>query len=436
MEDEKYISPEIRSEEIEDILEKAPNKLIRYGITVIFFVIIVIITGSWFFKYPDIIKAPVIITSENIPQHIISKTSGKIVSVLKKNNDTVLASTPIVLIESTAEHKEVLSLYDRLMIISPSQEQIILNSIIDTFSLSSFNKLGEIQDSYTAFIKSLNEIKNFNSLNYYYKKIKSLQSQFYIIQTNIGRHTSQQKILENDLLIVYKQYQRDSSLFSSKVISINDLEKSESAYLQKKFAFEVLKNETTNIQLQLSQIQQQILDLQLQYQEQSKKLWQEYNQAFEKLSNEINIWKQKYVIISEIDGIVSFAKYWTVSQFVKEGEEILTVIPFKKGKTLCKASLKPEGIGKVKIGQRVNIQLAGYPHIEYGSLIGTISNISTVPYNETYIVEIELNNLKTNYNIELPLSSEMQGNAEVITDDIRLINRLFNPIKSLITRNK
>jgi len=435
MEDEKHISPEIRSDEIEDILEKAPNKLIRYGITIIFTVIIVIIAGSWFFKYPDIIKAPVVITSENIPQRVIAKTSGKIISVLKNNNDTVNYSTPIVLFESSAEHSEVFILSEKLKPISPSIEQIIINNIIDTLSFTGFYKLGEIQDSYTAFVKSLNEIKNFNSLNYYYKKIKSLQSQFSILKTNIDRHASQQRILENDLLIAYKQYQRDSLLFSTKVISANDIEKSESFYLQKKYSFEVMKNEMTNTQLQLSQIQQQVLDLQLQYQDQSKKIWQEYNQAYEKLNNVINIWKQKYVLVSEIGGIVSFTKYWTVSQFVKEGEEVLTVIPFQKGKTVCKASLKPEGVGKVKIGQKVNINLAGYPHIEYGSLSGVISNISTVPYNDTYIVEIELKSLKTNYNFELPLSAEMQGNAEIITDDIRLINRLFNPIKSLIKKN-
>lgn len=437
MENENNVSPEIRSEEIEDILEKAPNKIIRYGISVIFTVILVIVAGSWFFKYPDIITAPVIITSENIPQNIIAKTSGKIIAMLKKNNDTVSASTPIVLFESNADHNEIINLSERLMSISPSKEQIEINNIIDTITFAGYYKLGEIQDAYSDFIKSLNEIKNFNALNYYYKKIKSLQSQYEIIKTNINRNLSQQKILENDLIIAYKQFQRDSTLFSSKVISTNDYEKSESVYLQKKYSFEVLKSNMSNIQLQLSQIQQQILDLQLQYQEQSKKIWQEYNQAYELLSNKLNTWKQKYILISETDGIVSFTKYWTVSQFVKEGEKVLTIVPLKKGEIVCKANLKPDGIGKVKIGQKVNIQLVGYPYMEYGILIGKISNISSVPYENFYTVEIELNKeLKTNYNFEIPVSSEMQGTAEIITDDIRLINRLFNPIKSLIKKNK
>jgi HlyD family secretion protein len=437
MENENNVSPEIRSEEIEDILEKAPNKIIRYGISVIFTVILVIVAGSWFFKYPDIITAPVIITSENIPQNIIAKTSGKIIAMLKKNNDTVSASTPIVLFESNADHNEVINLSERLLSISPSKEQIEINNIIDTITFAGYYKLGEIQDAYSDFIKSLNEIKNFNALNYYYKKIKSLQSQYEIIKTNINRNLSQQKILENDLIIAYKQFQRDSTLFSSKVISTNDYEKSESVYLQKKYSFEVLKSNMSNIQLQLSQVQQQILDLQLQYQEQSKKIWQEYNQAYELLSNKLNTWKQKYILISETDGIVSFTKYWTVSQFVKEGEKVLTIVPLKKGEIVCKANLKPDGIGKVKIGQKVNIQLAGYPYMEYGSLAGKISNISSVPYENFYTVEIELNKeLKTNYNFQIPVSSEMQGTAEIITDDIRLINRLFNPIKSLIKKNR
>ena len=46
----------LHSEEIQDILGKAPSYLVRWGITVIFFVLMVIFLISWFVKYPDIIK--------------------------------------------------------------------------------------------------------------------------------------------------------------------------------------------------------------------------------------------------------------------------------------------------------------------------------------------------------------------------------------------
>lgn len=49
-----------------------------------------------------------------------------------------------------------------------------------------------------------------------------------------------------------------------------------------------------------------------------------------------------------------------------------------------------------------------------------------------YVIDIELpNGLRTNYGKELPLSREMKGTAEIVTEDLRLIERLLAPIKKL-----
>jgi HlyD family secretion protein len=56
-----------------------------------------------------------------------------------------------------------------------------------------------------------------------------------------------------------------------------------------------------------------------------------------------------------------------------------------------------------------------------------------MPNNENYVVEVQLpQDMKTNYNIPLKFSQEMKGSAEIITEDLRLIQRFFNPIKSLL----
>ena len=71
--------------------------------------------------------------------------------------------------------------------------------------------------------------------------------------------------------------------------------------------------------------------------------------------------------------------------------------------------------------------------MEYGYLKGKVKNISLMPSNENYIVEVELpQDMKTNYDIQLNFSQEMKGSAEIITEDLRLIQRFFNPLKSLL----
>ncbi|MDP3180740.1 MAG: HlyD family efflux transporter periplasmic adaptor subunit, partial [Bacteroidota bacterium] len=88
---------------------------------------------------------------------------------------------------------------------------------------------------------------------------------------------------------------------------------------------------------------------------------------------------------------------------------------------------------KVTKGQKVNIRLEDYPSMEYGILIGTVKRISTYPENGNYEVEVELpQNLKTNYNTAINLNQEMAGSAEIITENLRLIQRFIKPVKSLL----
>ena len=86
--------------------------------------------------------------------------------------------------------------------------------------------------------------------------------------------------------------------------------------------------------------------------------------------------------------------------------------------------------------QRVNIKLDNFPYMEFGMLEGEISNISMVPVTNDlgtyYPADIILRNgLVTNYKKELPFNQEMQGNAEIITKDRRLIQRLVEPLVSV-----
>jgi len=48
-------------------------------------------------------------------------------------------------------------------------------------------------------------------------------------------------------------------------------------------------------------------------------------------------------------------------------------------------------------------------------------------------VEVNMpQDMKTNYDVPLKFSQEMKGSAEIITEDLRLIQRFFNPVKSLL----
>jgi len=102
-----------------------------------------------------------------------------------------------------------------------------------------------------------------------------------------------------------------------------------------------------------------------------------------------------------------------------------------------KALLPVARSGKVKAGQKVNIRLQNFPENEYGILRGTVKNISLTPAQSGemsyYTVNISLSNgLITTYKKELPYLSDMQGQADIITEDISLLERFILPVKKIL----
>ena len=62
---------------------------------------------------------------------------------------------------------------------------------------------------------------------------------------------------------------------------------------------------------------------------------------------------------------------------------------------------------------------------------------SRVASDNFYSLEVELpDGLVTSYKKKLEFTPEMQGTAEIITEDIRLLERFFKPIKSILKKMK
>jgi multidrug resistance efflux pump len=429
---------EIRSEEIDEILGRKPNNLIRYGITIIFLVIVLILTGSYFYKYPDVINAPVTITTENIPVNLVAKVNGKLSKLFVKNQQLVNKDEILGIIENPANYNDIQMLKSKLDSLSYCFKISGATSLknIDTVNFDEAYILGDIQAAYILFLKSLNDFNMFIISDFQHKKIQSIKQQkqrYYALQKKI---VNQSKFSMEQLELMQSQFTRDSNLYQNNAISKAEFEKSKDALLQNKYSFENAQSSIDNSKITISQLEQSILELEQQYDEQCRQLYNQLSNNYETLLNQIKTWEQTYLLITPIKGKVSFTKFWSENQDIVAGENVLTIVPDKPEKITGKIQLAVAGSGKVKTGQKVNIKLDNYPYMEYGVLTGTIQNISLVAIENNYYVEVSLpNGLKTNYNKSLPFSNQLQGSAEIVTDDIRLIERFIQPIKSLVLKN-
>jgi HlyD family secretion protein len=171
--------------------------------------------------------------------------------------------------------------------------------------------------------------------------------------------------------------------------------------------------------------------------EEKEKLLTIMNEAFMNLKAQIRIWKINYLLLSPVDGTVTFTKYWSENQTVVEGEPVLYVVPENAGELVGRTNLRMQRSGKVKIGYTVNIKLSSFPYLEYGMVRGLVKSKSLVPSGDGYMIEISLpDGLTTLYGNKLEFTQNMQGTAEIITENIRLLQKIINPFRYLVTKNK
>jgi HlyD family secretion protein len=173
--------------------------------------------------------------------------------------------------------------------------------------------------------------------------------------------------------------------------------------------------------------------LDTQYFKEKNSLFSELKTAYSELVSAIENWEQLYLLISPIDGTVTFNSFWTSNQFVNTGDKVLAVVFRHSGAIIGRIKSPSSGSGKIKQGQRVNIKVQDYPYMEYGSLQGRVRNISLIANGNSYTVDVELpQGVKINAGKTLNFTGELTGQAEIITDDRSLFSRILSPLEYLM----
>ncbi len=425
-------SMNLRSEEFKEILGRPPRWTIRWGISLIFGVIALLILGSWFFRYPDVVPSKIVVTTENPPAPIVAKATGKIEHLLVSDKQNVERGQALAVIENTGNYKDMLKLES---VLKDFDESIRAEEINPEWTEKSY-ELGDVQSKYSLFLKRFEDYEHFLQLDYHQRKIASLKDEMGQAKQHYQELLDQKTTLEQEYYLAKRQFERDSVLYEKEVIPEAEYEASESRLLNKRYSLEQIDVSISTARVQLSRIEQNILELELQYRKQRNQLRSSLMESYDNLKASIDEWKRKYYLESPISGKVTFTRYWSENQHVETGKRVMTVIPANEGEIIGKMTLPFRGAGKVKVGQTVNIEFANYPPMEYGMVKGVVRSISLVPENQSYTVEVDLpNGLTTFYGEKLEFSQQMQGRAEVITQDTRLLERIVRPLRYVVNKS-
>lgn len=433
MKDNLYKDIELRSEDFQEILGSVPPWIQRWGIIAIAIIVVLLLIGSIVFKYPDVISSTITLTGTSPATSVVSKTSGKIQEMYVKDNQFILKDNYLAIIENPAKTEDIKYLKEYLRFLSTKLDSI---QSLPPKNLS----LGDLQGLYSSLYISLSEYQQLIGLGYYLRKIDFMREK--ITQTKLSHQNllRQKVIIQEQLSLTQKQYSRDSVLNKKGVIANEELEEAYNQSLQNYLSFENINASLENLQLQILQTEESLFDTEYQYHDKKHTLETQIKSFISQLMSEIQVWELSYALAAPIDGNITFSKYWTLNQNVTAGETVFNIVPIQSGELIGKALLPTERSGKVEIGQKVNIRFKNFPDNEFGIVRGYVKNISLVPSKDneitSYTIDISLpDGLITTYRKELPYLPEMEGSAEIITNDISLFERFVMPIKKMLSES-
>jgi len=417
-------------EDLQEVMTTPPKWPIRWGVLVVFVIFLSLLAMSYFVKYPDIVRTSFTLSSSRPSVKIIARSNGRI-KMLVGDKEKVRKGQCLGYILNTADFSAI-AWYERNR---DSIRSAIVNKRIGLLPDYAVVNLGELQDQYITLLNGISEYKSYVARNDLTREVAFLDGQRRMLDTINGRIVNAYSLNEQRRELGAQKLRRDSLLYLDKVISKQEYEQSKVDYIPLQLDASSTDRDLKTNQSRIIDLQSKKADLFLQNLKYLEGLENKILGAYNDLEKGFLLWKQTYLFEAPIDGTVSLFEIREDNQYVTADKELMNISPPSGAVLVGYSRLPVESSGKVRAGQKVIIDLSNYPSSEYGLLEGRVKSVSALPKEGSYFVEIEMpHGLTTDMHKALDYKEEMVGNASIVTNDRRLIERTFHNFSRLFAR--
>jgi biotin carboxyl carrier protein len=429
MEQKEYV--ELRSEDVQEILGAPPGWLVRWGTSVVLFAFAMLLSVAGLMEYPDVTKAKIEITTAVPPVDVVARADGYLDRLFVVEKEKVAQNQLLGVLKSTAKYRHVL----RLDSVVSRWQRLPLDSFRVLRPLRSL-EIGDIQPDYLAFIQSLETFqfgKDNRSVTAQ-SNLSAINQQIYSLRQSI---TFDKKVLtriKEQLVTAEELLRAQEGLFKEGIVTKTD-------YAKERTKVAELENQRDLLDEGILRKEREIIDLQKNQTQITSSQQETTTTTTTTLLNSLNAlrgnidrWKQSYLLFAPINGTVTQNKFYSEQQFVKAGDQVLTIVPQQTGNkeiVIGRLDLPINGSGKVKEKQRVVIKLDNYPYTDYGTVGGVVVSKSLVAKDGKYAIIVTLpDGLKTNFRDQrIDFTGEqLYGTAEIITDRKTFLQRIADQV--------
>jgi HlyD family secretion protein len=420
----KWSGLEVRSEEVQEIIGRPPHWLIRWGIVAFFGVLGLVMLSAAVIKYPEVVEAPIRLTAINAPQSLESRIGGKIVNLAVENNIIVEEGTVLAWLESTARHREVLLLSE----LTDQIRKQLMNGNGNSFEeieLSAFGNLGELQNTFQRFEQAWRDYRAYQPGSFYSHQRKILVQELDYSRQLLDQLHMQKEIQKTDYDLAEREFNMQKELAENDFISPVELARSERELASRQLPLQQTESAIINNYVSRAAKEKEIMELDRRMDEQQSVFIQSLNTMI----SAIDEWKQTYLVTAPFTGRVVYAGIVQENQTVTASQELFYLKP-KSTTFFGELSVSQQSFGRVSEGQQVLVRFSGYPYHEFGSVYGEVEYFSEFPVRDSlFFAKVSFpNGLQTSYGHTIPPRNGMTGRAEIITEDMRLLERVYNNI--------
>jgi len=417
-------------EELQIIFASNPNKIIRHGNLLILIILASILGLGFVIKFPETVNGNVSLYSSPSTATMVTKSSGRI-NLMVKEGQRIQKNQVLAYIETPANFNHI-SYFAKYL----DSMYKILNSgnayEIGDSSPSLLN-LGDLNPYYISLISSLNTFHEHRRYNNFGLNKNDLEIQIKNAIALRKKYEEDREIAKKELLLMSEKFKRDSLLYSKKVISLNEFENSRLSFLPFQRKYDQIIQNLITAATQLNSLQTQNKSISNEKSLKDIQVLADLKSSLSTARTQTELWMERNVIRSPINGSVALNNTWSDYQNVTIGQEVMSILPTKLG-VVAKASIVAAGSGKLKVNDNAIIQLDDYPQEEFGIITGIVQSLPSFQKDGQYVVLLNLNDgLITSFKKAVPLKEGMSGSVRIVTNDTTLIERVFYNLRKALT---
>lgn len=417
---------DVRNEEIQEILGTPPGWILRFGTLIFLIVIVLLIWLSYLIQYPDVVESEIIVSFNDPPTKLISPKSGFLNELHTRHNQWVKKGQLLISYNSEADYLDVLSLYEKLIQVKPTNPVSILS-----LTLTENYNIGALQKYLLQFLDKQKQynLKENGGVEVANKTDK--QKQIISLENGIQYSLNLKENLAVQIENTQIQIKNEEAMVKMDKLSQSELNKTKDKLTVLVTNLNATEAEIKDKQFKISNLKSDLVNLKLGSEKGREVALIEMNAALVQLKSNVSEWISLHLIISPLDGTVQVTnKFLKSGQYVNKDEPLLMVIPPQSNKMKGIMNIPFTESGNIRKNQTVLVRLNSYPSSKYGIIQGKVATSSSIALedNEKLVSPVTVyfsKGLVTTTGYKVSTKKELSGTARIITQNKRFIQRLF-----------